>query len=73
MDRTEAISWGMPTSNLIIAGNSEVDHLVCKLHGCHNIQHVGGLTHLLFLQQVDVIQPGAADQDLDYPIENAFI
>ena len=41
---------------------SDIDHLIGQLHGRDNIQHVGGLPHLFFIQQIEMGQTGPADQ-----------
>ena len=27
----------------------DIDHLICQLHGCHDIQHVGGVPNPLLV------------------------
>ena len=43
---------------------SDIDHLVCQLHGSDDIQHIGRFPDSFFLQQIEMIQTGAADQYL---------
>ena len=42
---------------------SKGNDLIGQLHGCDDVEHVGGITHLLFLQQLEMVQAGAAHQD----------
>ena len=48
-----------------MATTSYVDHLVSQLHGRDDIQHIGGLSHLLLIKNIKMVEACAADQDMD--------
>lgn len=43
----------------------QIDHLVGKLHGGDNVEHVGSLAHLFLIKDIKMGQAGAADKNMN--------